>query len=61
MTFALSLFGSEFSNYREGAVFLRVSDVLEIFLGLFVIWADDALRIERHLAVKADTNQVVLI
>jgi hypothetical protein len=41
--------------------FLRVSDVLEIFLGLFVIWADDILRIERHLAVKAETNQVVLI
>jgi hypothetical protein len=32
-----------------------------IFLGLVVIWADDFLRIERHLAVKAGTNRAVLI
>ena len=41
--------------------FLRIVDVLAIFLGLIVIWADDILRIECHLAVKAETNRAVLI
>ena len=36
-------------------------DVLAIFLGLIVIWADDIMRIEYHLAVKAETNRAVLI
>jgi hypothetical protein len=36
-------------------------DVLAIFPGLIVIWADDILRIESHLAVKAETNRAVLI
>ncbi len=36
-------------------------DVLAISLGLIVIWADDILRIECHLAVKAETNLAVLI
>ncbi len=36
-------------------------DVLVIFLGLIVTWADDILRIECHLAVKAKTNRAVLI
>jgi hypothetical protein len=36
-------------------------DVLAIFLGLNVIWADDILRIECRLAVKAETNRAVLI
>jgi hypothetical protein len=31
------------------------------FLGLVAIGADDILRIERHLAVKARTNRAVLI
>ena len=36
-------------------------DVLAIFLGLIVIWADDILCIECRLAVKAETNRAVLI
>jgi len=36
-------------------------DVLAIFLGLIVIWADDILCIECHLAVKAETNRAILI
>jgi hypothetical protein len=51
-----------FSNYRGVLFFfLRVVDVLAIFLVLIVIWADDILRIECHLAVKAETNRAVLI
>jgi len=34
-------------------------DVLAIFLGLIVIWADDILRIECHLAVETGTNRAV--
>ncbi len=44
-----------------GCCFFRVVDVLAIFLGLNVIWADDILRIECRLAVKAETNRAVLI
>ncbi len=36
-------------------------DVLAIFLGLIVTWADDILLIECHLAVKAETSRAVLI
>ena len=36
-------------------------DVLATFLGLIVIWADDILRIECHLAVNVKTNRAVLI
>jgi hypothetical protein len=36
-------------------------DVLASFLGLIIIWADDILRIEYHLAVKAETNRAVVI
>ena len=61
MTFALSLLVPTFCNYRGVLFFLRVVDVLAIFLGLIVIWADDILRIECHLAVKAETNRAVLI
>ncbi len=42
-------------------VLLRIVDVLATFLGLIVIWADDILRIECHLAVNAKTNRAVLI
>jgi hypothetical protein len=61
VTFALSLLVPTFFNYRGGAVFFVFSDVLVIILGLVVIWADDILRIERHLAVKAGTNRAVLV
>jgi hypothetical protein len=44
-----------------GCCFLCVSYVLVILLGLVVIWADDFLRIERHLAVEAGTNRAVLV
>ena len=54
-------FGSDFSNCRGGCCFLCVSYVLVILLGLVVIWADDSLHIERHLAVKAGTNRAVLV
>jgi hypothetical protein len=53
-------FGSDIFLIRGGCCFLFVSEVLAIFLGLVVIWADDILRIERHLAVKAETNRAVL-
>ena len=56
MTFALSLLVPTFSNYRGVLFFLRVVDVLAIFLGLIVIWADDILLIECHLAVKFGTT-----
>ncbi len=36
-------------------------NVLAIFLGVIVIWADDILCIECHLAVKAETNRAILI
>ncbi len=54
-------FGFEIFIYRGGGVFLRIVDVLATSLGLLVIWADDILRIECHLAVNAKTNQAVLI
>ncbi len=36
-------------------------DVLAIFLGLIVTWADDILRIECHLAAKFEINRAVFI
>jgi hypothetical protein len=36
-------------------------EVLVIFLGLVVIWADDILRIERHLAANFRINSRLLI
>ena len=60
MTFALSLLVPTFFNYR-GVLFSLVLWMFWQFLGLIVIWADDILRIECHLAVKAETNRAVLI
>ena len=54
-------FGSEIFYLQGGGVFLRIVDVLATFLGLIVIWADDILHIECHLAVNAKTNRAVLI
>jgi hypothetical protein len=61
LTFALSLLVPKFFIYRGVVFFLRIVDVLATFLGLIVIWADDILRIECHLAVNAKTNRAVLI
>ena len=61
LTFALSLLVPTFLIIGGCCFFLRVVDVLAIFLGLIVIWADDILRIECHLAVKAEINRAVLI
>jgi hypothetical protein len=59
LTFALSLLVPTFSNFRVVLFFLRIVDVLAIFLGLIVIWADDILCIECRLAVKAETNRAI--
>jgi hypothetical protein len=61
LTFALSLLVPTFFNYRGVLFFFFVLWMFWQFLGLIVIWADDILRIECHLAVKAETNRAVLI
>ncbi len=59
--FCSESFGPDIFIIGGCCFFLRVMDVLAIFLGLIVIRADDILRIECHLAVKAETNRAVLI
>jgi hypothetical protein len=61
LTVALSLLVPTFLIIGGCCIFLCVVDVLANFLGLIVIWADDILRIECHLAVKGETNRAVLI